>query len=177
MKRCPRCGQGYTDRTINFCLNDGELLVGYEPEEPQTIFSDEPQTRMRDDSPPTVVMDPTRVTSPTNWPQSSPPARWESQTPTAANQPYHVTGFAPSRDQTLPTIALILGLVSCIMVCCYGGIWLGAPAAVVGFLGMKNADSEPNRYAGRGMAIAGMVLGIITFLASMVFLFIGLVAS
>jgi hypothetical protein len=68
-------------------------------------------------------------------------------------------------------------LVSIVTVCCYGGIYLGAPAAVVGFIGMKNADSDPNRYAGRGMAIAGLVIGAITFLISMVILFVAVVAS
>jgi hypothetical protein len=64
---------------------------------------------------------------------------------------------------------MILGICAAFMVCCWGGVWLGIPAAVVGFLGMRNAESDPTRYAGRGMAIAGMVLGIITFLASIVF--------
>jgi NO-binding membrane sensor protein with MHYT domain len=56
------------------------------------------------------------------------------------------------------------------MVCCAGGIWLGLPAAVLGYLGMRNVDNHPDRYSGRGLAIAGLVLGIVTFLASVVFL-------
>jgi Tol biopolymer transport system component len=28
MKRCPRCSQTYNDETLNFCLEDGEWLVG-----------------------------------------------------------------------------------------------------------------------------------------------------
>ena len=57
MKRCPKCGQGYTESDINFCLNDGELLIQYTPDEPQTIFADDvPPTRFGDDSPPTVMM-------------------------------------------------------------------------------------------------------------------------
>jgi hypothetical protein len=51
------------------------------------------------------------------------------------------------------------------MICCYGGLWLGLPAAIVGYIGMRNADSDPTRYGGRGLAIGGMVAGIITFLA------------
>lgn len=169
MKRCPKCGQGYTESDINFCLNDGELLIQYTPDEPQTIFADDvPPTRFGDDSPPTVMMDRTRITNQTAWPQASPPAPWQSQTPALQNPEYSVGGYTVSRDQTLPTIALLLGVASAIMVCCYGGIWLGIPAAIVGFLGMRNADSDPTRYTGRGMAIGGMVLGIITFLISMV---------
>jgi len=44
------------------------------------------------------------------------------------------------------------------------------PAAIVGFIAMRNVDSNPGKYAGRGMAIAGMILGIVAFMASVVFL-------
>ena len=174
MKICPRCGQGYTDSSINFCLNDGELLVLYGGDEPKTLFSDPPPTQF-DDSPPTSVMDPTRITNQTGWQPESPPAPWQGQTP-LQNRAYGLGSVTRPGDQTLPTIALILGILSCVVVCCYGGIWLGAPAAVIGFLGMKNADSDPIRYGGRGMAIGGMVLGTVTFLISMVILFAALLA-
>jgi hypothetical protein len=62
------------------------------------------------------------------------------------------------------------------MVCCAGGIWLGVPAAVLGFLGLRNAENNPMRYSGRGMAIGGIVLGIITFLASVLFIIFGQLA-
>jgi hypothetical protein len=77
----------------------------------------------------------------------------------------------------LPIIGLILGILSLTLVCCYGGLWLGLPAAIVGYLGMKNADSDPSRYMGRGMAVAGLVLGLVSFLCSMIFLIIGILAS
>ena len=38
---------------------------------------------------------------------------------------------------------------------------------------MKNVDTDPMKYGGRGMAIAGMVIGIVTFLASVFFLIFG----
>ena len=28
MKNCPKCGRSYTDKTLNFCLEDGEWLLG-----------------------------------------------------------------------------------------------------------------------------------------------------
>jgi hypothetical protein len=27
MKRCLKCGQAYVDETLNYCLDDGEILV------------------------------------------------------------------------------------------------------------------------------------------------------
>ena len=146
MKQCPRCNQTYTDDDLNFCLNDGELLAAF------------------NDAPPTVFMDPPRVTGQASWQSAPPPASWQGSQ-NVQNTPFGVPAFAQSRDQTLPTIALVLGILSVLMICCYGGIWLGLPAAVVGFLGMRNADSDPTRYTGRGMAIGGMVLGIVSFLA------------
>ena len=166
MKKCLKCGQGYTDETLNFCLNDGELLVqhtGYEP----------PPTRYVDDSPPTILMNEPRVTNPIDWPQSS-PVQWQNQAPTPITNQYGLAGYGnATQNQTLSTISLVLGIISFFMVCCAGGIWLGLPAAIVGYIGLRNADNDPTRYGGRGMAIGGMVLGIVTFIASLFFLIFG----
>lgn len=152
MKRCPRCNQTYTDNDLNFCLNDGELL-----------------TTFIDDAPPTVFMDPPRVTNQTKWQSAPPPAPWQNPQ-ILQNQPYETPVFVRTLDQTLPTISLVLGILSVLMICCYGGVWLGLPAAVVGFIGMKNANADPSCYGGRGMAIGGMVLGIVSFLGFIVYL-------
>lgn len=171
MKRCPQCGQTYTDSQINFCLNDGELLSYLADDAPRTLFQNEPPRIFVDDAPPTVFIDKSRVTNQTNWPVSAPPVPWQGQ-PNLQNQPYAAPAFIQSRDQTLPTISLILGIGSLIMVCCAGGIWLGLPAAIIGFFGMRNAESDPNRYSGRALAIWGMVIGIVTFLISVMLLIV-----
>jgi hypothetical protein len=163
MKKCLRCGQSYSDDSLNFCLNDGELLV-------ETRF--EPPTQYVDDSPPTILMSETRVTNPIDWPQSS-PMQWQPQQPPARVPFQQLADFRSSQNTTLPTISLILGIVSCFLVCCAGGIWLGLPAAIVGFLALKNVENNPTMYGGRGLAIAGMVIGIITFLASVFFMIFG----
>jgi hypothetical protein len=56
-------------------------------------------------------------------------------------------------------------------------LWLGVPAAIVGFMGMRNTDRDPARYGGRGLAIAGMVIGIITFVISMLLLVLGVAGN
>ncbi len=167
MKQCPRCSQTYSDESLNFCLEDGELLT--------TFAKEPPPSRYGDDSPPTLILNEARVTNPANWP-ASPPAKWQPQQQNLQNQPFATPGFVSSRDQTLPTISLILGILSVALICCYGGIWLGLPAAILGFLGMRNADSDSSRYGGRGMAVGGMVLGVISFLASLVFAFFAIIA-
>jgi hypothetical protein len=172
MKQCPRCQQTYSDDALNFCLEDGELLTSFLKEPPPTRYADDP--------PPTVLLNEARVTNPTNWPASppsaAPPARWQPQQ-LGLNQPFGSPSSFQSKDQTLPTISLVLGILSLILVCCYGGIWLGIPAAILGFLGMRNADSDPNRYGGRGMAIGGMVLGVVSLLGTLLVAFFAIIAS
>lgn len=165
MKQCPRCNQTYTDDQLNFCLNDGEMLVNsYAGQRPF------------DDSPPTVMMNDPRATNPTNWQApAAPPAQWQNPQKMQAT-PFGSSMMYQSKDKTLPTISLVLGILSIVLVCCYGGIWLGIPAAVIGFLGMKNADSDPSRYEGRGLAIAGMVIGGVSLLASFVFVVFAILA-
>ena len=168
MKNCLKCGESYSDMSLNFCLNDGELLVQetYRP----------PPTQFADDSPPTLVINQPRLTTPIDFSHSS-QIPWQSTVPQAVDGRLNLGGYAGSRDhtpdQTLPIISLVLGVISCFLVCCAGGILFGLPAAFVGFLAMRNAERDPTRYSGRGLAIAGMVLGIVTFFASLFFLIFG----
>lgn len=167
MKVCPKCNQNYTDPDLNFCLNDGEFLTDFG----------------KDDAPATIFMESSRTTNPNNWPTppvTEPMTTWQNQNPGIQNQPVGMQNqsvgmqnrpnypspmpLSQSKDQILPTISMVLGILSLLFVCCYGGVWLGVPAAVIGFLGMKNADNDPVRYGGRGMAIAGIILGGIGFL-------------
>jgi hypothetical protein len=163
MKRCPKCGQVYTDDTLNFCLNDGELLGA------QTGYT-APPTQYADDSPPTLLMNQPRVTNPIDW--ASPLAN-RQHSDIAATPQFAMVGGGGTLYQTLPTIALVTGIASIFMVCCAGGIWLGIPAAIFGFFALRNIESDPTKYGGRGMALAGIVIGIITFFASVFILIAG----
>lgn len=157
MKVCPKCNQTYTDENLNFCLNDGEYL-----------------TQRADDAPPTVFMNEPRITNQTNWqnqPPYQPPAPWQNQPHGMQNMNVGGNLTVRQQDQTLPIIALVLGVMSLLFSCgCYGGIWLGIPAIVVGYLGMTNAAKDPNRYTGKGMAIAGIIIGGVTLLITLGFI-------
>ncbi len=89
MKKCLRCGERYSDITLNFCLNDGELLVQetYRP----------PPTQFADDSPPTLVINQPRVTNPIDFSQSS-PVRWQGNVPQTVDGQLNFGGYAASRD-------------------------------------------------------------------------------
>ena len=174
MKRCPKCGQTYRDPDLNFCLNDGELLTQAQ----ESPYGGGDSRPFADDAPPTIMMNDPRATNPTGWAGgSSAPAPYQNPNPAYQPPQFQMAGLSRSLDQTLPTVSLVLGIFSLIFVCCYGGLWLGVPAAIVGFMGMRNTDRDPARYGGRGLAIAGMVIGIITFVISMLLLVLGVAGN
>jgi len=139
MKRCPKCGKTYNE-PLNFCLDDGELLLD---EGPQRPF---------DDTPPTVMMGDARTTNPTNW--SAPPVQY--QAPQMWQQPM----YPASPNQTLAVVSMCLGIGS--LVCCYVGFLFGFAALITGGIGLSQANKDPQKYGGRGMSIAGMIMGSVT---------------
>ena len=164
MKRCLKCGQSYVDETLNYCLNDGEPLVRGSDYDP-------PPTEFADDAPATLVMNQPRVTNPVDWGPSY--LAQQQGIPPAQNPHYGMAGYGEPKNQTLAAISLGMSIASIVLVCCLGGVLLGLPAAVVGFIAMKNVDTNPAKYTGRGMAMAGMVIGIITFVMSVFFVIFG----
>ena len=153
MKVCPNCQQQYVDDDLNFCLSDGGML---------TPVADEP--------PPTVLMNQARPTDP-NWSnQTSFPPPWQQSQPLQQqqNQPFMAQNYARGQDQTLPTIAMVLGILSILLICCYGGFYFGLAALIIGFIGMSNVNKDPNIYGGKGLAIAGMIMGGISLVFAVI---------
>lgn len=161
MKICPICNQTYTDENLNFCLNDGGILALQE-----------------DNSPPTVRINQAKTTNP-GWTGYQPPT-YENQQLTQ-NQSWGIQGqnqFAVrGKDQTLPTISLILGILSLVLFCCYGGLPFGLAALITGYFGMNNANKDPIQYGGKGLAIGGMVIGAIMFFLTILLFFLGILGN
>ena len=159
MKICPVCKETYNDSEQNFCLNDGAALE---------MFGS-------NDAPPTLFMDPPRITDP-NW-QSSEPSNRQNPEPVSQwrneanlqNHSYAPPMMAMKQDQTLPTVSLILGILGFVLFC-YCGVPFGIAALITGYLGMNNANNDPTKYGGRGMAIAGLILGTVSVLSSIIFI-------
>ena len=150
MKSCPRCGKSYTDDSLNFCLNDGELLTVQQPSPGGYI------------DPPTVVMDAARVTDPIhNWQQSQqqgaqPPAQWQQAQP----QQFGAFPMAVAPNQTLAVVSLCLGIGSLtIGWCCSLGLLIGPAAMITGFIARNQIKKDPNRYTGSGLALGGIITG------------------
>ncbi|MDP8257646.1 MAG: DUF4190 domain-containing protein [Candidatus Alcyoniella australis] len=80
------------------------------------------------------------------------------------------TPASPTALQTpgVSIAALVLGILS-LLFCCLSGI----PALVLGIIGLKKANADPDNIGGKGLAIAGIVLGSI---ASVMTIFIAMLA-
>jgi hypothetical protein len=163
MKKCPNCYQTYADESLNFCLNCGGTLM-----------------QVHDDAPPTVFMNEVRPTSPSNWstnapfnpPNYEPIAPWQNQ-PLGQNPPFMAAGQFEGQDKTLPTVSLVLGILSIVLFfCCYAGVPFGIGALITGFLGFNNTNKNPMQFGGRGFAIAGMIMGAISFIGLILMLLI-----
>lgn len=152
MKQCPRCRKNYEDDQLNFCLEDGALLT--EVSRQRSAYADE--------APPTVMLDQSRATDPVGLPSqmpAPPPAQW--QQPGMQVLPQYLVVRS---DQSLATISLCFGIASItIGWCCSSGLLFSPVALVTGFLALSNIKKDPNRYAGRGMALGGIITGIIYF--------------
>jgi hypothetical protein len=76
-------------------------------------------------------------------------------------------GAAPQKQQNVfGVLALILGIVSIIVCCFYGGIWAGIPGIVLGVIGINKAGK--GRASNRGLAMTGVVLSVIGLLLTVV---------
>jgi Domain of unknown function (DUF4190) len=158
MKICPLCNSTYNDENLFFCLNDGGQL---------SLVSSKPA--------PTVFAESSRVTN-ENWTQYQQNPNWQNQQ-IYPNQQFVSPTFSVGKNQTLPTVSLIFGIISMFLICCYGGIFIGPVALITGYLGIQNANNEPDKFGGKGMAIAGIILGGISTLFSILFIIIFIISS
>lgn len=112
-------------------------------------------------TPPTPAFNPPPAASQQNdWsPPPAPVAGWENQE-IGQNTPFNppVAG-TEGENKTLAIISLVLAVIS---IPCCGAVVFGVAAAVTGFLAKKKADENPREYGGRGLALAGMIIGGIT---------------
>lgn len=98
-------------------------------------------------------------------PPPAPDAGWQSQN-IGANTPFQppmVGAFGD--DKTLPIVALVCGILS--LTCC--GPITGIVALITGFMGKNNADTNPQQYGGRGLALAGMIMGGISLVLTVLY--------
>jgi len=81
-------------------------------------------------------------------------------------------GYAAPRTDGLAIASLVVGIVG--LVCSFGclGIVLGPTAAIMGFISRQRIASSVGTLGGGTLAIIGLILGVIGFLASVGFFFL-----
>lgn len=166
MKKCPKCGRTYSDKDLNFCYEDGELLSYMAEDAPNSPFSARPS--ITDEPPPTEFMGSARVTSETQWqPPQAPPVVWGGNQPQVINTPFSQFPTHVSPNQTLAIVSMALGIGSLTVGwCCYSGFLLGPAALVTGFIALSQIKNDPQRNGGKGFAVAGIATAA-TFLVLM----------
>lgn len=159
MKRCPICDQRYDD-SLSFCQTDGAMLEAVAESGTAGMWRDESASGIQTGTPlagserPGVTFgDPTAMPNPgLQW--TPPPATgaWRE----AAGSPAHMP-LPGGQDKGLATWSMVLGVLG--IACC--GVFTAIPAIVLGVMAKNNISRQPERYGGSGLATAGIVLGIV----------------
>jgi hypothetical protein len=71
-------------------------------------------------------------------------------------------------NQTLSIVSLITGILG-LTICC-GSLVPSLVAIITGFMGRSKANSNPQQYGGAGLALAGIIMGVIGLLGGIVVL-------
>lgn len=85
---------------------------------------------------------------------------------------------APPVMNPLALIGFILSIVSATVgLCCCYGFPFNIAGIVCSVIGLVQIRKQPERYSGRGLAIAGVILGIASIILAGVFLLLGVALS
>jgi hypothetical protein len=82
-------------------------------------------------------------------------------------------GYATPRNDGLAIASLVVGILS--LLCC--GVILGPAAAIMGFISRNRIMQSGGAIGGGGMAMAGLILGIVGFVLWVIIVIIELVAA
>ena len=95
--------------------------------------------------------------------------------PSGYGSPY--TGYASPRTDGLAVASLIIGIVSIVCSIACLGIILGPTAAIMGFISRQRIATSGGSLGGGTLAIVGLILGIIGFIAGVGAFFFWIYAS
>lgn len=83
--------------------------------------------------------------------------------------------MAPKSTNGFAIASLVLGISS--LPFCYGGILTGILGFILGLVGLRQINADPDRIDGKGLAIAGIVVSIVATLIWGFFLLVVLIAA
>ncbi len=92
-------------------------------------------------------------------PPPAPVQQWNDQSSGfGSNTPFQPPGAVQGEKKGLAIASLVCGILSCI--CCIS-IITGPAAVVMGVMARSKASADPMNYGGSGMAMAGIITGVI----------------
>ena len=98
-------------------------------------------------------------------PPAAPQSNWQEQE-IGQNTPFQPPpAGTETPSKTLAVVALVLGIIS-ILPCC--GFLGGIPAVIIGLIARSRAKNDPANYTGGGLALGGIITGIIGTILSIV---------
>ncbi len=88
----------------------------------------------------------------------------------AAGAPPGIAAGRLTATNSFATTGMICGILAWVMFCCCGGVPFNLLGLVFSLIGLSQINSHPERYEGRGQAIAGLVLSLASLLLILFFL-------
>ena len=166
MKRCPTCNRTFDEEWLGFCTEDGTALVQSAP--------------LRSEPPPTIRASGV-PTDPTGQPTFNLPGSYRpspSDAPLAPSwQPPPPPRYPVAPQQGLAIASLILGIFTVTFGWCYVGVVTGVIAIVLGIISLVQIKNNPERYSGRPLSIAGIVMGAVYYLVVVIIIIIAIIAQ
>jgi hypothetical protein len=96
-------------------------------------------------------------------PPPVPVQNWQDQN-LGANTPFQPPPTNAGQNNTLAVVSLVLGVLSFLCLGVLGSI----PAIITGYMQRNNIKNNPSEYGGGGMAMAGMILGGINLVLTII---------
>ena len=163
---CYNCGASLPDNTV-YCSNCGRPAQG-----PAQATSTQPAAAASSPAagtPPSAVPAPTATVSNSPWLNVPPMSQGQPRQAPQFQQPRY---YGEAQTDGKATGSLILGILSLL---CFSFL-AGIPAVILGHISRKNIRQSMGRLKGDGMALAGMIMGYISFAAIPLMLIIAAIA-
>jgi len=96
-------------------------------------------------------------------PPPAPMSEWQNQS-IGQNTPFQPPLSGQGEDKTLAIVSLVCGILS--LTCC--GPVTGIAALITGYMAKNNVEGNPQQYGGRGMALAGIIMGAISLVLTVI---------